>query len=153
MSFRWLSFPPPPVCRGSIVSSLRKGDHVYTGGPAESLKGWRLWCGARFQERFSVSDFEGRKRRRCCSANFKNEKRKKTTVAARRARITVWSAIKFFPLCQSPSQHIHKHTHTHTRMHTEPCAATHNRVDVCLKGSSQRARLRRQRLLFPHWTT
>lgn len=44
----------PPVCRGSILSSLRKGDHVYTGGPAESLKGWWLWCGACLRNRFCV---------------------------------------------------------------------------------------------------
>lgn len=61
--------PPPPL------SSLKRGDHVYTGGYDAPLD-LRI---------VSVSDIEGRKRRRCCSADFK-----KKTVVARRARIEVW---------------------------------------------------------------
>lgn len=55
----------------------------------------------------------------------------------------VTSSLWIFPPF-SPSALQHKHAHT------RPCAATRQNLSG---GSSRHDRLRRQRLLFPHWTT
>lgn len=51
----------PPRRRGRILNSQRKEVHVYTGGPAESLKGWRQWCGSWYEDVFLWQALKGGK--------------------------------------------------------------------------------------------